>query len=113
MHEYAITRSIIQTVVEEAAKVGSDKITEIRLVIGDLSSILDESVQMYFDLIGKGTAADGARLVFKRIPAQFRCKACGFIYDKPVKGFDCPQCGGAGFPTGVGNEFYIESIEVE
>ena len=113
MHEYAVTQSIINTAVEEASKAGSDKITEIRLVIGDLSSILDESVQMYFDLISKDTPAEGAKLIFKRIPAQFSCKACCHIYDKPLKGFDCPQCGGSGFPTGVGSEFYIESIEVE
>lgn len=113
MHEYAVTKSIIGTAVQEAQKAGAGRITEIRLVIGDLSTVIDESVQLYFDLMCEGTMAKGARLIFKRIPAQFGCRSCGALYDKPLHGFDCPVCGGQGLPTGRGREFYIESIEVE
>lgn len=113
MHEYPVTVSIVDLVSQEAQKAGVGRVTEIRLVIGDLSSIMDESVQMYFDIISKGTPAEGARLVFRRVAAQFRCKQCGLSYDKPKQGFDCPRCGGPGSRTGVGTEFYIESIEVE
>lgn len=113
MHEYAVTKSLIELSLNEAEKAGASRITEIRLVIGDLSTIIDESVQMYFDIISEGTKAEGAKLIFRRIPAQFRCGVCGRTYDKPAVGFDCPDCGGTGMPTGVGREFYIESIEVE
>lgn len=113
MHEYSVTKSIINTVVEEANKAGAVKIIEIRLVIGDLSTIIDESVQMYFDIISEDTIAKGAKLVFTRYQAEFKCRACGNTFFKPKKGFDCPSCGGLGTPTGVGKEFYIESIEVE
>lgn len=113
MHEYSVTKSIINTVVEEAKKAGAEKITEIKLVIGDLSTIIDESVQMYFDIISEDTIAKGAKLTFKRYKAEFKCKECGMVFIKPKKGFDCPNCGGLGTPTGVGKEFFIESIEVE
>ncbi len=113
MHEYAVTKSLIELSLNEAEKAGASRITEIRLVIGDLSTIIDESVQMYFDIISEGTKAEGAKLIFRRIPAQFRCGVCGRTYDKPAVGFDCPDFGGTGMPTGVGREFYIESIEVE
>lgn len=113
MHEYAVTKNIVDIVVEEAEKAGARKIIKIQLAIGDLSTIIDESVQMYFDIISEGTIAQGAQLIFKRIPAEFKCRKCGFIFIKPQKGFDCPQCGGLGMPTGVGKEFYVESIEIE
>ncbi|NLD47837.1 MAG: hydrogenase maturation nickel metallochaperone HypA [Clostridiaceae bacterium] len=113
MHEYAVTKSLIKTCIDEAEKAGANKITEIRLVIGDLSTIIDESVQMYFDIMAEGTIAYGSKLVFKRIPAQFKCRSCGSLYNKPAKGYDCPVCGDYGLPTGVGREFYIDSIEVE
>jgi len=113
MHEYSVTMGLIKMVVEEANKVNVKKITEIRLVIGDLSTIIDDSVQMYFDILSKGTVAEGAKLVFKRIEAQFECTSCGHIFNKPKTGFDCPACGELGRPTGVGKEFYVESIEVE
>jgi hydrogenase nickel incorporation protein HypA/HybF len=113
MHEYAVTEGLLKMVLEEARKAGAQKVTEIKLVIGDLSTIIDESVQMYFDLMSEGTMAEGAKLVFRRIPAQFKCTVCGLEYNKPRKGYDCTSCGGLGMPTGVGREFYVESIDVE
>ncbi|MFA5072541.1 MAG: hydrogenase maturation nickel metallochaperone HypA [Nitrospirota bacterium] len=113
MHEYAVTQGMLQTVIQEATKAGASKITEIRLVIGDLSTIIDESVQMYFDIMSEDTIAQGAKLVFSRVKARFRCTVCGNDYEKPAKGFDCPTCGGMGLPTDIGKEFYIESIDVE
>lgn len=113
MHEYAVTKGLLNIAIEEANKAGAKKITAIRLVIGDLSTIMDESVQMYYDIMSEGTIASGARLIFNRVPAEFQCKVCGLKFNKPKTGFDCPQCGNIGTPTGVGKEFYVESIEVE
>jgi hydrogenase nickel incorporation protein HypA/HybF len=113
MHEYAVTQSIVDIAVKEAGNAGASRISEIRLVIGDLSTIIDESVSLYFDIISKGTAAEGARLIFRRVPARFVCAVCGLEYDKPEKGFECPRCGRTGRLTGAGKEFYIESMEVE
>jgi|WetSurMetagenome_2_1015567.scaffolds.fasta_scaffold07577_6 hydrogenase nickel incorporation protein HypA/HybF len=113
MHEYSVTEGLIKMALEEAGKAGAAKITEINLVIGDLSTILDDSVQMYFDIMSEGTIAHGAKLVFRRIPAQFRCRVCGLEYIKPGTGYDCPACGGLGMPTGAGREFYMESMDVE
>ena len=113
MHEFAVTQSIVRMVAEEAKKAGGGRILEIRLVIGDLSTIIDDSVQLYFDILSEGTAAQGARLVFKRVRAEFLCKACNARFIKPETGFQCPQCGALGTPTEVGREFYVESIELE
>lgn len=113
MHEYAVTKSIIDTVIQEAQRVSASKILEVKLAIGDLSTILDDSVQMYFDIMSEGTIAYGARLVFNRIPAEFSCTVCGTIFVKPKSGFECPDCHNLGTPSGKGKEFYIESIEVE
>jgi hydrogenase nickel incorporation protein HypA/HybF len=113
MHEYAVTVNMVNIVLEEAQKAGAGKVTEIRIVIGDLSTIIDESVQMYFDIISEGTIAQGAKLHFRRVPAEFKCRSCSLVFEKPKKGFNCPQCGSLGISTGAGKEFYIESIEVE
>ncbi|HEX9063093.1 MAG TPA: hydrogenase maturation nickel metallochaperone HypA [Clostridia bacterium] len=113
MHEYSVTKSMLDTVLDEAQKAGASKIIEIKLVIGDLSSIVAESVQLMFELLSENTAAEGARLHFKRVPALFKCKDCNLEYEKPRIGFSCPSCGKEGMPTGAGREFYIESIEVD
>ena len=104
---------MLETAVYEAEKAGAKKITEIRLVIGELSAIIDESVQMYFDFLSEDTLAKGAKLVFRKTLAVFRCNSCEKEYNKPKTGFECPWCKGMGTVTGAGREFYIESIEVE
>ncbi len=113
MHEYQITKNIINIAIDEAKKVDAKSITQIVLVIGDLSSILDESVQIYFDLLSEGTQASGATLKFKRIAAEFECRECKNIYNKPRVGFNCPICGLIGILRNGAKEFYIESIEVD
>jgi hydrogenase nickel incorporation protein HypA/HybF len=113
MHEYAVTEGVLNTALAEAKRAGAVKITEIRLVIGDLSTIVDESVQMYFDIMSECTIAHGAKLVFNRVPAEFKCTVCGQAYNKPADGYDCTACGGVGLSTGKGREFYIESLDVE
>jgi hydrogenase nickel incorporation protein HypA/HybF len=109
----AVTSNILSIALNEAVQVGAKQVTKITLVIGELSSIIDESVQLYFDILSKDTPAAGAVLEFKRIPAVLRCKACGHIYNKQGHHFECPLCGQMGVITGAGKEFYIESIEVE
>jgi hydrogenase nickel incorporation protein HypA/HybF len=113
MHEMAVTSNILSIVLAEAEKAGAARVTEITLVIGELSSIIDESVQLYFDILSKDTSAAGAKLEFKRIPATLRCSACRKTFHKKGSHFTCPFCGQAGVLTGDGKEFYIESIEVE
>lgn len=113
MHEYSITINILNIVLAEAQKAGSRKITKINLVIGDLSSIIDNSVQFYFDIVSKGTEAEGAKLVFNRIKSQIKCKQCGLITDRPLNSILCPHCGNEYTMISKGNEFYVEGISVQ
>jgi len=113
MHEMAVTGNILRIALTEAERIEATRITGITLVIGELSSILNDSVQLYFDLLSEGSIASGATLIFKRIPATLRCPACGLTYPKHGGRFACPACGADGRLTGNAKEFYIESMEVE
>lgn len=113
MHEMAVTANILQIAQEEAQRAGAARITRISLVIGELSSILDDSVQLYFDMLSEGTLAAGAQLAFTRIPATLQCQTCGNTFAKVGSRFTCPGCGGPGRLTGDAKEFYLESMEVE
>ena len=101
-------------VLETAEQHGGHRITAINLVIGDLASIVDDSVQFYFDVLSAGTLAEGAKLNFKREAANARCLECGHTYTvtPPLDPF-CPQCDSAFLQISGGKEFYIDSIEVD
>lgn len=113
MHEYAITENIVSLVLEEAKRSGVSKVAAINLVVGELSSVIPECIELYFDPLSKGTILEGTKLRFISIDAQLKCNSCGKIFLKKENGIECPGCGGIGTFTENGKEFYIESIEVE
>ncbi len=111
MHEFPVVLDVIRTVGEEAAKRRFRQVTQIDLVIGELSSIIDESVQMYFDVAAKDSVCSGAKLIFEHRPALLRCQSCGKEFPHE-KSFQCPECGGDSvLVKGTGREFYIRSFD--
>jgi hydrogenase nickel incorporation protein HypA/HybF len=113
MHELAITEEILRIAIEHAEEAQARRITDIHLVIGELSSVVDDSVQFYFDFASPGTLAEGAKLHFERIPARLCCRECGTEFEPAGTDWRCTQCGTAGGDVVTGREFYMDSIEVE
>jgi hydrogenase nickel incorporation protein HypA/HybF len=113
MHEYPITQSIVQISNEEALKHGAKKITEIRLKVGELSGLVPESLQIYFDMISQGTLAEGAKLMVEIVHIKFICNNCG--NESGVVGgvYKCPKCDSKDIKIINGNEYMIDSMEVE
>ena len=113
MHELAITEGIIQAAVPEALKHGAKRVLEIRLKIGELSGVIPECIQYYFDIASKGTIAENAKLVVERVPVSIRCLDCG--YEGPIdrRKIRCNQCDSINFKLTGGKEYYVESLEVE
>jgi len=114
MHELAATRNLLQIALDAAARVGATRVLGIDVVIGELTSMMDDSVQFYFDALSRDTAAAGARLNFRREPALATCGACG--QQAPVRPPLSPACGTCGahaLTVSGGQAFYVESIEVD
>lgn len=114
MHELLVTRSMLDTALGTARQHEARRILAIDVVVGDLSSIVDDSVQFYFDFMAHGTAADGALLRFRREPAVALCADCGVSHPvTPPLPHECQACGSWSIRVTGGQEFYIESIEVD
>jgi len=113
MHELAITKSMLDLALEQAEKAKAKKVGKINLVIGEMTGVVDECVQFYFNFLSQGTIAEGAALSFTMVPTTARCRVC----DKPfqLKEFDwiCPFCQGNSMEIIAGKELFVESIEVE
>jgi len=112
MHELAITEEILRITVEHAEKAQAQRVTDIHLVIGDLSSVIDDSVQFYFDFSSPGTVAEGAELHFRRVPTRLHCRQCEEEFEPDGRDWHCPNCQALGGDVVQGREFYLESIEV-
>jgi hydrogenase nickel incorporation protein HypA/HybF len=113
MHELPITESVLEIATRHAELANAKRITEINLVIGELASIVDDSVQFYWDIIAKDTIAEGARLYFRRVPARMNCLDCQADFTPGGDGYACPECGGYHLQIVAGREFFVESIDIE
>ena len=56
---------------------------------------------------------EGARLEQEVLDARLRCKPCDAEWAIEIPAFRCPSCGGSDVAIASGNEFEVESIEVE
>ena len=112
MHELPVTEDILRIAAEHAQKAGATRVTRINLVIGELASFIDDSIQFYFELLSPGTLAEGALLYFQRIKTRFRCRQCGHEFEPESRNWTCPACSALGGDVIAGKEFYVESIEV-
>lgn len=113
MHELPVTESILRIALQHAESAGAKRVTDVYLKIGELASIIDDSVSFYWDIVSKDTLAEGANLVFRRIPAELYCLECETNFCPDGKDFVCPSCNGYQVKVVAGDEFSVEAIQIE
>lgn len=113
MHELSVTENILEIANRHAQQAGARKVTDIHIVIGRLSSIVDDSVQFYWDIISQNTLCSGAKLHFNRIPAKMSCQDCGAEFEMGKELTSCINCGSIRLRVISGEEFWLDSIEIE
>ncbi len=113
MHELSVTESILEIALRHANQAQARRVTAVHLVIGQLASIVDDSVQFYWDIISAGTLAEGARLNFRRIPAELLCLDCRQHFTLNGKDLACPICHSRRVEVAAGTEFTLEAIDIE
>lgn len=113
MHEMVVTENILNIATRHALHAGAKRVTDIHFTIGQLSSIVDDSVQFYWDMISENTICQGATLHFSRIPATMVCLECGNEYNLNEDGLrPCPSCSSFHLKPKTGEEFFLDSIEI-
>jgi hydrogenase nickel incorporation protein HypA/HybF len=113
MHELPVTQSILKIALGHAEKANASRITSLNIVMGELASMVDDSIQFYWEIIAKDTIAEKAVLNFRRIPAELECLTCSEKYHPADGELACPKCGSLSVKVIAGEEFLLESIDVE
>lgn len=110
MHELSITEAILDVVLKHAA---GARVTGVHLTVGELTSFVDESIQMFWTELARGTAAEGSALHFRKQPGTLRCLDCANEFPVGSPDFRCPVCGSTRAIPDGGRDCFVESIEVE
>lgn len=113
MHELSITDSLLKTACEYAQKNRAKRVTTLNLVIGELSGVMDDSVQFYWDMISENTLCEKALLKFDKRKAIMHCGECSVEFEMDGELTPCPKCGSMNLKILSGREFLLDSIEIE
>ncbi|MDP2965166.1 MAG: hydrogenase maturation nickel metallochaperone HypA [Pelolinea sp.] len=113
MHELSITESLLNTASDYAQKNKAKRVTALNLVIGELSGIIDDSVQFYWDMISENSICEKSVLNFDKRKAVMKCMSCDNEFSLGGELSPCPSCSSMDLKFISGNEFLLESIEIE
>ena len=75
--------------------------------------MVPDCVQMYLDVLAKGTIAEGAKIEARTLPLRVQCRACGQVSEIDRRHIACPACGSVDLHRLSGREFLVESLEVD
>jgi len=108
VHELAIIEAVVDAVTE---RVGTARVTRVRLEIGKLSGVVPDALRFCFDLATAETSLAGAALEIMEIPGRARCLQCHAEVQLDDQIALC-VCGSANLDFVSGQELEIKEVEV-
>jgi hydrogenase nickel incorporation protein HypA/HybF len=96
-----------------ATRVGR-RVTRVVLRIGALAGIDPEAMRFAFDVVSKGTVADGAEFEIEAVPVSVYCLSCEREFPGDARDFifTCPDCGDLSGEVRRGRELELSRIEL-
>lgn len=113
MHEFALVESIFQILNFKINELNLKKINQVKLVVGEMANVEEMTLSACFEMYAQNTAAEGAELVYERVPLQGRCAHCGHSFKIEHYAMVCPLCGDRGVEVIAGRELYVDSLVAE
>jgi len=114
MHELSIVSSVVESVTESLKAYPGAKVLEVRLRVGALSAVFEDSLQFCWGIAIQDSELAAARLVVNRVPVTVHCGVCGEGGAiESLQHFRCPNCGAPATDVRSGRELEIESVEIE
>ncbi len=112
MHEMAICESL-RDAMEDAAKAQNfSRVTRVRLAIGAFAGVEVEALRFGFDVVMRGSLAEGADLVVLEESGTAWCFDCNDTVPLARRLDPCPVCGGERLLPNSGTDMKIKDLEV-
>ncbi|MEA2145477.1 MAG: hydrogenase nickel incorporation protein HypA/HybF [Solirubrobacteraceae bacterium] len=110
MHELSLASAIVNTAAKHA---GGCPVAVVSLRVGKLRQVVPDTLEFYFEFVARDSVCEGARLEQEVIDAVLRCRPCAYEWAIEIPAFRCPVCGGSDVEIASGDEFEVESIQIE
>ena len=112
MHEMALCESILDAIEGAAAREGFARVTAVRLEIGRFAGVETDALRFGFDVVTRGSVAEGAALIVIDQPGIGACFDCGAVSEIDDRLAPCPACGSARLAPSGGDALRIKDLEV-
>lgn len=113
MHELALAEGILDIVLSYADKNNAQKVSEISVLVGEMTEVVPDSLIFCFESVARGTKAEGAKLILKNVPLVGKCMDCGYQAKIEHYNFTCPKCKSLRMEIISGRELRVESLEAD
>lgn len=113
MHEMSLCERVLQVIEESAQQQGFTRVKGVWLEMGALALVEVGSLRLCFEVITRGTLAEGARLVVIELPGEGWCHRCAKTVRVRQRFDGCPDCGAYPLQLSGGDEMRIKELEVE
>ena len=115
MHEYSIVEGVLDSVIPAAEKAGADRIVCVRLRVGDMTEVVQESLDFMWGICceQRGPMVEGCRLEVEYVYPRSACLKCGHEFEHDRFHLKCPECGIASTMLLSGRELEIASMDVD
>ncbi|MGB0498128.1 MAG: hydrogenase maturation nickel metallochaperone HypA [Rubricella sp.] len=112
MHEMSIAESILGIIEDNALSQGFEKVRRVRLEIGRFAGVEIPALRFGFDVVTRGSRAEGAALDIDEVPGLGLCFGCGEEVEIAHRLDPCPRCGSGQVTPVGGDEMKIKDLEV-
>ncbi len=110
MRENYLIASLIRRMEQAGREQGAVRIASVRLRIGECSGVESRRLCRVFQVLARGTIAQGAILQIERVSLEGRCERCSSRFRVVNYRFDCPCCGSRRTRVVAGEEIVLESV---
>jgi hydrogenase nickel incorporation protein HypA/HybF len=94
MHGMRTAQRLLDEAVDLMAGERAERVTDIEVVLGSAARLTAESVRQRFELVARGTSAEGAAIHISLAPSRYWCVDCMFEFSSLAPGGGaCPRCG--------------------
>jgi hydrogenase nickel incorporation protein HypA/HybF len=113
MHEMSLAESVREIVDETARDHGARRVSRVRLEIGRLAQIELQAMRFAFDVVKRGSLAEGASLEIIEVDGSAWCMGCSQPTVIAQRGQACLHCGSYQLQVSGGDRMRVMDIEIE
>lgn len=112
MHEMSLCEGIRRVIEDQARAHNVECVKRVRLEIGRFAGVETDALHFAFDVVMRGSVAEGAELVTLDLPGRALCYDCMKEVEINDRLDPCPTCGSGKLMPQGGDEMRIKDLEV-